>query len=240
MEQIADDTGATQYELCLHCTESLSATRTRDHVPSRGLLMPPYPAQLPTVDICADCNERFSKDEQYFALLLECVLSGCADPSEQPDLRVAKRLRDNPHLASRISNQRVLIVQGDKESLWWQTEPHRIETVVVKNARGHVMYEAGVPMHRTPELVSFHAMSVMTDTERTEFEQGGAGDSALGPLLPELGTRALTRAMTSADLVDDWVEVQRGRYRYMVGCGDSATVVRTVIFEYLATEVVWR
>ena len=34
-----------------------------------------------------------------------------------------------------------------------------------------------------------------------------------------------------------WVEVQAGVYRYAVGEGPST--VRTVIREYLATEVIW-
>ncbi|QHN26275.1 hypothetical protein GII33_10190 [Gordonia pseudamarae] len=168
------------------------------------------------MDICGECNHRFSDDEQYVILLLGCILSGSADPSEQSDVRVAERLRRSPGLASRIAAQRVLSVQDDEETVWWRPERHRLETVTVKNARGHVMYETGVPIHRAPNSVTFDALSIMTSDERAAFEQGPAGDSARGPLLPEAGTRALTRAVASADLVDGWVEVQSGRYRFMV------------------------
>ena len=64
--------------------------------------------------------------------------------------------------------------------------------------------------------MTFDALSIMTSDERAAFEQGPAGDSARGPLLPEAGPRALTRAVASAELVDRWVEVQGGRYRFMV------------------------
>ena len=40
-------------------------------------------------------------------------------------------------------------------------------------------------------------------------------------------------------LVDGWVEVQEGVYRYAVAQGPDGLLVRTVIREYLATEVYW-
>ena len=40
-------------------------------------------------------------------------------------------------------------------------------------------------------------------------------------------------------LVDGWVEVQEGVYRFAVAQGSDGLLVRTVIREYLATEVYW-
>ncbi|UAK37188.1 hypothetical protein K8O93_18760 [Gordonia bronchialis] len=237
MLQITDYTGADQYDQCLHCARKLDAKPTRDHVPSRGLLASPYPDNLPTVDICPECNNGFSDDERYLFLLLDCVLSGSADPNDQSDLRVTERLREAPGLARRIADQQVLTLPLDDETVWWEPESARINTVIVKNARGHVMYEAGVPLHRQPDLVAFSALSILTAEQRQEFERG-AGDSAHGVLLPEVGTRALARAFTP-DVVDGWVVVQPSRYRFAVDTGDSAVRVRSVIREYLATETIW-
>ena len=36
-----------------------------------------------------------------------------------------------------------------------------------------------------------------------------------------------------------WIEAQQGRYRYLTSVGDEDVVVRMVISEYLACEVVW-
>ena len=73
----------------------------------------------------------------------------------------------------------------------------------------------------------------MTAADRAEFKsirtQG---------LLPEVGSRMLTRRMTGQDLSDGWVVVQDGIYRYGVA-QHGVMLVRSVLFEYLATEVYW-
>lgn len=46
---------------------------TVDHVPSKVFLDEPYPDNLPVVPCCRKCSEEFSLDEEYVAVLLECV-----------------------------------------------------------------------------------------------------------------------------------------------------------------------
>jgi hypothetical protein len=48
----------------------------------------------------------------------------------------------------------------------------------------------------------------------------------------------MTRVVTGQDLVGDWVTVQEGTYRYAVAQVGRMRV-RSVIHEYLATEVLW-
>jgi hypothetical protein len=48
----------------------------------------------------------------------------------------------------------------------------------------------------------------------------------------------MTRIITGQDLAGSWVTVQRGVYRYAV-CQAGTMLVRTVLAEYLATEVFW-
>jgi hypothetical protein len=45
------------------------------------------------------------------------------------------------------------------------------------------------------------------------------------------------RILVGAEGDYPWIEVQPGRYRYLVTCGPS--LVRIVIAEYLAAEVAW-
>jgi hypothetical protein len=53
------------------------------------------------------------------------------------------------------------------------------------------------------------------------------------------GGRALQRLLGMPRAAyNDWIEVQPGRYRYMTSQG-SGLVVRMVIGEYLAGEIVW-
>ncbi|WP_424806592.1 hypothetical protein [Rhodococcus sp. 27YEA15] len=239
MDDIVDYSDSRQKTLCVHCSKPLIHSRTRDHVPTRGLLTPPYPTHLPTVPICAKCNEGFSMDERYVTALLGCVLSGSASPSEQSDPRIAKLLSKSPKLAGRIADQRILKFEGGRQTVWWNPESDRVERVILKNARGHALFESGLPLFHTPDSVWFDALPTMSDTERQRFENGDPSDPTDARLLPEVGSRGVVRAAASVDLVDGWVEVQHGIYRCMVSHFDSATVVRTVIREYLATEVIW-
>lgn len=48
----------------------------------------------------------------------------------------------------------------------------------------------------------------------------------------------LTRVVTGQDLRNGWVMVQAGVYRYVV-LQDDGLLVRSVLHEYLATEVHW-
>ena len=78
-------------------------------------------------------------------------------------------------------------------------------------------------------------LASMTAAKREEFE------SAAGHLAswPKVGSRMMTRILTGQDLRDGWVIVQDGVNRLQVDqCG--VMLVRSVLFEYLATEVYWR
>jgi hypothetical protein len=55
-------------ELCIYCRERPGDSG--EHVPSKGLFRKPYPPNLWTVPACRLCNTSFSKDEEYFRLLL--------------------------------------------------------------------------------------------------------------------------------------------------------------------------
>lgn len=56
--------------MCCYCGDYAD---TVDHVPSKAFLDRPYPENLPVVPCCTKCNAMFSKDEEYVAVLLECV-----------------------------------------------------------------------------------------------------------------------------------------------------------------------
>jgi hypothetical protein len=76
----------------------------------------------------------------------------------------------------------------------------------------------------------------MTATERQDFE--GRNDEASLALWPEVGSRMMTRLVTGEDMAGQWVVVQKGVYRYSVQQAEGL-LVRSVLWEYLATEVQW-
>ncbi len=53
---------------CVYC--GTSETLTDDHVPPRCLFPEPYPPDLITVAACRNCNDGFSKHDEYFRLFL--------------------------------------------------------------------------------------------------------------------------------------------------------------------------
>ena len=223
---------------CIQCGAWLGIADTnKDHVPSKGLLRIPLPENLPIVEICATCNSGFSADEEYLFLFLNCVLSGSTDPDRQTDERVARALRRHKKLRARIERSKVenLTIEGNMECVW-NRETARIKRVVIKNARGHAFYEYGEPVLTEPEHVCAAPLKTLTVAKREEFENfGTVGDVALWP---EVGSRMMTRVLTGQDLRDGWVIVQDNVYRYRVEqC--NGMLVRSVLFEYLATEVRW-
>jgi hypothetical protein len=220
---------------CVHCAAWIEQVeRNRDHVPSKSLLRTPYPENLPTVDVCKSCNESFSFDEEYFAAFIGCVLSGSTDPDHHQDPRVRRILTRSPKLRQRIEDARTEFqtIQEEEPSIVWTPEQERVDRVILKNARGHAYYEYGEPMLEPPTRIWSAPLQVLKPEERSQFED------VQRDIWPEVGSRMLTRAVTGQDLCDGWVTPQDGVYRYAV-IPDGRLMVRTVIHDYLATEVLW-
>ena len=94
-------------------------------------------------------------------------------------------------------------------------------------------FEYGEPMLSEPEDVWWAPLEILSAEQRADFENIESGG-----LLPEVGSRMLTRVISGQDLSGGWVIVQDGVYRY--GLAQQGTMlVRSVLFEYLATQVYW-
>src|SRR5271166_944356 len=59
---------STSEGLCTYCGETKLVTA--DHVPPKNMFRKPYPPNMWTVPGCQDCNGGFSKDDEYFRLVL--------------------------------------------------------------------------------------------------------------------------------------------------------------------------
>ncbi len=59
-----------------------------------------------------------------------------------------------------------------------------------------------------------------------------------GSAWPEVGSRLLQRLYSGEDMADGWIIVQPGVYVYIV-FEDDGVIVRSIIREYLLTEVRW-
>ena len=235
MKQIREYVDERLKGACIHCGGWLSKTeKSRDHVPSKALLRKPYPDNLPMVDVCRACNSGFAKDEEYAAAFLGAVLMGSTEPRRQRGPVGRGILRRNERLRSSIERaKREFRTIGGETRTVWTPNAWRFEQVIVKNARGHVYFEFGQPVFEKPMNVVVEPLVGLTAEERAIFEMADAG-----PGWPEVGSRMLTRLVEGQDLFNGWVVVQEGVYRYAVTQRESF-VVKMVMAEYLAAEVIW-
>ena len=110
----------------------------------------------------------------------------------------------------------------------------RVARVIVKNARGHAYHELGEPLLDNPTSVTFTPIFSMPYSDRAIFENIGGGLD----VWPEVGSRMTLQVINGVNLADGWIEVEASRYRYVLDWSAGITV-RTVIWEYLATETHW-
>jgi hypothetical protein len=227
---------------CVYCFGGLE--ETRDHVPSRILLDSPFPANLPVVPACRECNAGFSSDEEYVAALLECVLAGSTDPSKIRHERVTRSLERNPALRARLE----LSKREENGRIVFAVEEDRVRNVICKLAKGHAAYELSTPYRAAPDLIAWRAIPEMTKNEWEDFDA-----AYVGGVINEIGSRNMQRLLVTQIhfesengeplsknlLVNDWIEVQNGRYRYQVIDELEIVRIKIVLAEYLACEVIW-
>ena len=225
--------------ICIHCCDGIDPEKTtKEHIPSKCLLKEPYPEELMVMKACQKCNASFSRDEEYFSALLAAVLAGSTDPAKQKTPKDSRRFAKQPALRARIEKSKIVTrtLFGETEIVF-MPELGRIENVVVKNARGHALYELDRAIFSKPDYVSCTPLQSFTQEQRFEFEDGPV-------IWEEVGTRMFMRQCYSfdpsqSDMQGSWVIVQKDVYRFLASGSGDGLLVRSVIEEYLATEVYW-
>jgi len=253
MRYIDDFTDERLKAWCIHCGAAIADIESnRDHVPTKSLLTKKLRERgvkfdrgaddefgyLPQVVVCRRCNSGFSPDENYLLCVLHAVMAGSLypDPAKHPE--AARVLRSNRHvvrsLKKRPDGQLPLFDDPQPFTLYPDTE--RVRRVILKNARGHAYHEIGEPLLDAPVHVAFVSLEQLSAEQRGAFESTatGAGLAAW----PEVGSRMMVHLIDGEALVGGWIVVEPSRYRYSVDWSDGVTV-RTVIWEYLATETRW-
>lgn len=241
MDQLKDLADDRLVNGCIYCG---GPEETRDHVPSRVFLDSPLPENLPIVRACSSCNNGFSKDEEYFACLIEAVIAGSTEPDHIGRPSIAHILRRAPALRAKL--------EAAKETMGGETrfnvEPDRLRNVLLKLARGHIAFELSQIRRDEPSSIWWSVLPLMTEVERDSFDTAHVIE-----MFGEVGARAMQRllvtevslASTNDDtiklnlVVNDWVDVQEGRYRYLAIDDGYGITIKIVIAEYLACEVRW-
>ena len=90
--------------------------------------------------------------------------------------------------------------------------------------------ETGEIFTHSPESLTVIPLTTMTAEQLSKFE------SEKTTVYEEIGSPAFLRQISGdATMKSKWLEVQPKHYRYRVANG----MVRSIIGEYLATEVIW-
>jgi len=222
-------------DFCVYCG---GRAETKDHVPSEILLDKPYPPDLPKVGACRNCNLSFSKDENYLACFLECAVCGSTEPDRLERKKIVDSLEWSPALKKAIQDSCRRSMFGD--FLLWEAKSERVKTVLAKLAKGHAAYEL-YPLPGAEEKVFFESFTSMSKKDREKFEDL---QSVNGGLIPEIGSRSYFEAEPiypgSMRIINSWRVVQKARYRYAAIEADDGILVRMVLREYLAGEVLLR
>lgn len=222
---------ARQTGFCVHCGR---ATETRDHAPSMVFLDTPYPLTRPTLPSCADCNNKFSGDEEYLACFIECVIHGSTDPDSLVREKVIKALRRNGKLRREIEQSKQWVGSEGQRTMLWVPDELRVQQIILKLARCHAAYELNEPQLSKPTHLLVVPLPTLSDRQRTHFET--PPDTFVWP---EVGSRAMQRLLVAEEAYSmGWISVQQGRYRYMA-VGAEAVMIRGVLSEYLGYEVIW-
>ena len=147
---------------CIYCG---GPAETRDHVPSRIFLDAPLPDNLPVVVACWECNNGFSRDEEYLACLIEAVIAGSTDPDRIRRSSIAAIFRRSPALQARIEAAKTTV----KGQTQFSVEPDRIRNVLLKLAKGHAAYELSQPCRDEPSHVWWGPIGLLSDQQRDDF-----------------------------------------------------------------------
>ena len=242
MDQLKDYADDRLLHGCIFCNSG--GEETRDHVPSRIFLDPPFPTNLPVVPACFACNNGFGPDEEYLACLIECAVAGSTNPDLIRRPRVAHMLRRSSALRSRMESAKT-IVDG---RVFFTSEEERVKTVILKLARGHAAFELSYPLRLEPSSFFCSPISLMTDEEIESFDAayvtedfGEVGSRQMQRLLVtqvKLESQAGQRSVMNL-LINDWVVVQEERYRYLAIHNRLGVNIKIIIAEFLACEVIW-
>jgi len=239
MDQVLDYADDRLIDGCIYCGD---LAETRDHVPSRILLEPPYPENLPVVGACKECNQGFSSDEQYFVCLLESALVGSTNPDKIRRPSVARAMKRAPALRSRIE----LAKRNAGSQTIFDPEEERVRNVILKLARGHAAFELSQACREEPNHFLCCPTSMIDDYDTFEAAH-------IQSLVGEVGSRNMQRmkvmeakimSLSGKEtvqnvIVNDWINVQEGYYHYLAVHDMEYIMIRIVIANYLACEVIW-
>jgi len=130
---------------------------TVDHIPPKALFPEPRPSNMLTVPCCKNCNESFSKDDEYFRTALVSHAFVCSDPNVQAVNEKLLRSMSQPEaaaMASAIRKSLHVVDVTSRGGIYLGRSPammvnaDRINRITDRIARGlfYITHDYPVPM----------------------------------------------------------------------------------------------
>lgn len=210
--------------MCCYCGECAD---TVDHVPSKILLNEPYPENLPTVPCCRKCNEQFSLDEEYVAVLFECVRWQTFNSGQFQREKVRKIAEHTPALLETVKETVLPLLNGHFSI---DLRDVRLNRVLTKLIGGHLRFEGldQLFLHEGFDIRFYHDIHANLEFYRWFHSP------IFSELLPEVGSRALNAMIEQGSVGGSWFTVQSGTYAYCVAPDNSE--VRIIIQNFFGVQ----
>ena len=212
--------------ICIYCG---GIAKTRDHVPSKAFLDKPYPENIPVVPCCFECNNKFSKDEEYVVCAIECLKCYSTDVNKIEREKVRSTLRHTPTLQTRIESYSKDLFSDIHNLRTLKIEKERFDNVIRKLVLGHLFFENSIISFASIKW-QYKLLPRMNSRELEDF---------LTPyqltLSPEVASRALHRMiLINGEPYLDWEIVQPNLYQYCTSADGSR--IKIIISNYMAIE----
>ncbi len=187
----------------------------------------PYPENLYTVPACLKCNQAFSLDEEYVAVLIEWI-KGMENGTGNFEREHINRIIEHSSAIEERLFASLLVDESGKQ--YFKPEHNRIKNIVLKHAIGHVFYDLGMKLSEKPSICAYKPNYLLTNKEIESFNL-----PIRDTVWPEVGSRLMQRQVECGN---SWITVQEKNYRYYVH--QSTTILVRIVFrELLFCEVVW-
>jgi hypothetical protein len=137
------------FSVCVFCGSPEEIER--DHVPPKCLFPAPAPNNLITVPSCRKCNQSFSKDEEYFRVIVSQIAEAQSHPATRKLLneKILKSMTRRPKLATKIMSSVVPVHIYDGEKFMgtgagFDLENQSFDRVMIKIVKGLLYHEKGI------------------------------------------------------------------------------------------------
>ena len=226
---------------CIYCGGNAI---TKEHCPTRGLMLKPRPFDLPTLPACEKCNNSFSSDEMYTVSLVK-ALNTFLNNGEETGLEMNISTRQEVNDAKKEAE---FIAKSG-----YYRDDKRLRNTLIKLAVGHAIFELTIgyagQLYKEADInVEYYFRHFISPDKWEKFNQLEVIETNN---IPEIGSRLFRniyvvsvkrkkesgRKIKTECIALDWTNVQEGKYKYIALLKGNEIVVKIFIWNTIYAKV---